>query len=148
MKDLMIKDLQQLAKELGKTPSREVYCNRYNISKRTVIKYFEKYNNLVIEAGLQPTRIQELVDTTCTYCHIKIQLANYKIKENNFCSISCSTTYNNKLRSIDRTCTCENCEKVFTKTKDQVSNTCSMLCYMELGMKQRLMKDAIKRRRS
>ena len=65
MKELMITNLQQLAKELNKTPSREVYCKQYEITKRTVIKYFGKYNNLVIEAGLQPTRIKELTETKC-----------------------------------------------------------------------------------
>lgn len=145
MKELMITNLQQLAKELNKTPSREVYCKRYGITKRTVVKYFEKYNNLVIEAGLQPTRIKELTETKCTACDIQIQLPNYRVKEHNFCSISCSTSYNNKLRRIDRTCTCENCETTFTKTKDKVSNTCSQLCFMELGMKQRIMKDSVNR---
>lgn len=63
-----------------------------------------------------------------------------------FCSSSCSASHNNKLRRDNtRNILCENCNNIFNKTKDKRTNTCSMLCYMELGMKNRLMKDSINR---
>lgn len=77
-----------------------------------------------------------------------------KTNNNNFCSQSCSAIYNNKnkIRAngkyvvIEKNCS--NCSKSYFKDGRDALNTCSQICWMEFGMKQRFMKYAIKRKRS
>lgn len=144
MKELLIENMKQLATELGRTPTREVYCTHFNITKRTILKHFETFTDLIKSSNLTPTKTLELVSTQCAYCDSELKLPNSQVKEKNFCSISCS----NRIRKIDRSTKCKNCTNIFNKTKDQVTDTCSQLCLMELGMKQRVMKDSIQRKRS
>ena len=145
MKELLIENMKQLATELGRTPTREMYCTHFNTTKRTILKNFETFTDLIESSDLIPTKNKtlDLVNTQCAYCDSELKLPNYQIKEKNFCSISCS----NKIRKIDRSTKCENCNNIFDKTKDQLTNTCSTLCSMELGMKQKVMKDGVKRQR-
>lgn len=150
MKNTIIKLLQDMTKDLGKVPTRTYFIQNTpkEISQKLVVKEFGSFTELVKMAKL-PTK-KEAVECACDECNIIFQRARYLIKPtNNFCSRSYNRSYQNKINNpnpkIDRFCICANCENTFNKTKDQVSNTCSMLCYMELGMKQRLMKNVIKR---
>lgn len=145
MKTEIIKKLLSTKQELDKTPSGIEFYKLSGYSKRTVSKYFGTYNNLLLEANLPVTRMTGKFITTCKNCNNQLLIPNYKLKENNFCNQTCANTYNNPNPKINRTSCCDNCLKTFTKTKDQVSNTCSQFCYMELGMKNRLMKDSVKR---
>lgn len=113
--------------------------------KELLLNTFGTYNNLLLEAEIPVTRMTGKFSTECKQCNNNLLVSFYKLKENNFCNQTCANTYNNSISKKDRTSCCNNCLKSFTKTKDKVSNTCSQLCYMELGMKQRLMKDVIKR---
>ena len=150
MKNEIIKLLQTMTEELGKVPTRTYFVQNTpkEISQKLIVKEFGSFTDLIKACNL-PTK-KETVECICDECQITFERARYLVKPtNNFCSRSCNRTYQNKTNNpnpkIDRTCTCENCNITFNKTKDQVSNTCSMFCYMELGMKQRLMKDVIKR---
>ena len=150
MKNEIIKLLQTMTEDLGKVPTRTYFVQNTpkEISQKLIVKEFGSFTDLIKACNL-PTK-KETVECICDECQITFERARYLVKPtNNFCSRSCNRTYQNKTNNpnpkIDRTCTCENCNITFNKTKDQVSNTCSMFCYMELGMKQRLMKDVIKR---
>lgn len=160
MNELIIQELQRLSKELNKTPTRDefVKLNTYSISKRKVTQYFSTYSAAIEAAGLEfniDIRNKGSVKTECAHCQQEIIKQNSEIKKskNVFCSHSCSASFNNKknLRAggkyvpIEKTCL--NCNNLYTKDGRDTTNTCSQLCLMELGMKQRILKDSIKRKR-
>ncbi len=150
MQEIIIEQLKHIHKQINKVPSKVDFCKTAKIDKRKIDTLFGSYNNLVIESGLKPNRINKKIETKCKNCDKTIFKANYLHKEDgNFCSLSCSATYrnitNNPNPKKDRTCICENCNLSFEKTKDQDTNTCSRLCLMELGMKQRVLGSLIKR---
>lgn len=146
MKDLIIKSIQTIANELQKTPNGEYFFKSSGFSKRRIKELFGSYNTLVEEAGLTPTKTRMLFSINCKQCACEIDVPKYKLTSNNFCSRSCANIYNNPKK--DRITECCNCHKNFNKTKDQVSNTCSLFCFMEFGMKNRTLSQSIKRQRS
>ena len=96
-------------------------------------------------------------DVICKQCNKEFSKSLVDIEKtnnNNFCSRSCSATYNgkNKLRAngkyvvVEKNCI--NCSKSYFKDSSSDSDVCSRICFMEFGMKHRYMKDAIKRKRS
>lgn len=156
-------ELLRIATLLGKTPTRNDFlthrelkgCHKQGL---TLLFGSNAYTELLRYSGLDIniTEKQAPVETECASCHIHFLKAASQIKKsiNHFCSKSCSATYNNrfKLKSggkyVVREKVCLNCSSTYHKDGRDTTNTCSQICMMELGMKQRLMKDAIKRRRS
>ena len=159
MKDQITQELKRIAEELNRNPKREefVILNNFSISKRQLLKYFDTYTDALLSAGLQPKadrRDQGVIETNCKQCSTIIVKNKSELKksENAFCSRSCSATYNNPLKPkkaegkyVLRNKTCLNCDTQYQKDGRDVATTCSQLCFMELGMKQRIMKDAVKR---
>lgn len=150
------KELLKITAELGRTPTRNEFLKLNNLKgchKQGLALLFGKnpYNSLLIFSEVKVNKASKSVTQTinCKECNKEVIKVASSLKGsiNHFCSSSCSATHNNRLKpKLDRSCICENCQKDFNKTKDQVSNTCSKFCFMELGMKNRLMKDAVKRR--
>lgn len=145
MKTDIINKLIEISTDLKRTPIGTEFYKLSGYSKRRVTNLFGTYNNLVEEAQLDPSKVRHKFKVNCKQCNEELLLPRYRIKENNFCSSTCSNTFNNPNPKKDRTTSCENCTITFIKSKDKISNTCSMLCYMELGMKNRLMNDSVKR---
>ena len=145
MKTLIIQKLTEIVNNLDKTPNGVDFYKLSGVSKRTVTKYFGTYNKLLEEANITPTRTVGKFTTECKQCNQTMLVPKYKLDNNNFCSQTCANIYNNPNPKKDRKSCCDNCSKDFIKTKDKVSNTCSIICSMELGMKQRTMKEAIQR---
>lgn len=145
MKTDIINKLIEISNNLEKTPTSLEFYNLSGYSKRKITTIFGSYNQLIQEANLNPTRVAQKFIVNCKQCNEQFSLPKYRLKENNFCSQTCSNTFNNPNPKIDRTTSCKNCTTNFIKSKDKISDTCSMLCYMELGMKQRNLKDSIKR---
>ena len=143
MKINIINKIIEISKDLEKTPTGLEFYKLSGYSKRTITNIFGSYNQLIKEANLKPKRIMQKFNRNCKQCNKEILLPNYKLKKNNFCSLKCSNIFNNP--KINKITICENCNLNFTKSKDKVSNTCSKLCHIELGMKHRLIKDSIKR---
>lgn len=157
-KDQAKEELLKVVKELGRTPTRNEFIKLNTLRgchKQSLSILFGKnpYNSLLIYSGVSVniSSKKEKQTIICKECNKTTTRFKSELRKssNYFCSSSCSAIHNNKLKpKIDRTCVCENCQKDFIKIKDKVSNTCSQLCFMELGMKQRLMKNSIKRKRS
>lgn len=159
MKNQIIQELKRLATELKRNPKRDefVKLNIHSISKRQLLKYFETYTDALVAANLPLTtdrREQGTIQTICKQCSISITKNKSELKksENTFCSKSCAATHNNSLKPkqeksvyIKVPKTCISCNTTYSKDGRDATNTCSRLCFVELGMKQRIMKDVIKR---
>lgn len=162
MKEQIISEIQRLSEELNKNPTRQEFekLNNFKITKRQLLKYFDTYTDALLATDLKPKadrRDMGTVITNCTECNEVITKNKSDIKKstNLFCSSSCSAIYNNKLKPkkagglyviVEKTCL--NCQNLYSKDGRDKTNTCSKFCSMELGMKQRIMKDSIKRSRS
>ena len=159
MKKDIIKSIQELATELNRNPKRDefVKLNKHSITKRELLKHFQTYTDALIAADLSPIVDRRNLGTTeisCSNCSTLVTKANSAINHNshNFCSKSCAVTYNNKLKPkradgkyIPVEKTCSNCNSTHIKDGTNITNTCSRICWIEIGMKQRLMKDIVKR---
>lgn len=67
----------------------------------------------------------------------------YERRDNKFCSQSCSTTYNNRLRGSSKSTskskgTCLNCGKEFTPSRNASGKYCSLKCQSEYQYKSRI----------
>ena len=53
MKELIIKDLQNIANQLERTPTRVEYfeITDLKISRKTILKYFDSYTDAIKQAG-------------------------------------------------------------------------------------------------
>lgn len=173
MKDTIISDLKTLEAHLNRTPTRTEFINYSSVSKRTVNKYFGTYTEALIAADIKPIKNLDkgISKVNCKQCDKSFEKNNNDIEKtnNNFCSRSCAATYNNLNRNYDGSFNitkrrffprltpnyiylksfviCENCNRTYNKIGTRIStyNTCSSFCNMEMGMKNRIMKDAIKR---
>lgn len=173
MKNTIITDLKTLKNQLNRTPTRTEFINFSTISKRTVNKYFGTYTEALLAADIKPNKSLDkgTSQVSCKHCDKSFQKDNKDIEKtnNNFCSRSCAATYNNTNRNYDGSYNmakrrffprltpnyiylksfviCENCNTTYHKIGTRISNsaTCSSFCNMELGMKNRIMKDFIKR---
>ena len=159
MKKDIIKSIQELATELNRNPKRDefVKLNKHSITKRELLKHFQTYTDALIAAGLNPIVDRRNLGTTeiaCTNCSVIVTKMNSEINHNshNFCSRSCAATYNNKLKPkradgkyVPVEKTCSNCNSTYIKDGRDGTNTCSRICWIEIGMKQRIMKNVIKR---
>lgn len=173
MKNIILTDLKFLNTHLNRTPTRIEFLKYSNISRRAVNKVFGTYTEALIAADIKPIKSLSLgvSQVSCKYCNKSFEKTNQNITKtnNNFCSRSCAATYNNKNRILDKTfriekrrffpkltpnyiylksfVICGNCNNTYNKIGTRIANnnTCSILCHMELGMKNRIMKDSIKR---
>lgn len=102
MKELIITDLQTIAKQLEKTPTREEYfkITTLKISRKTILKYFDSYTDAVGQAGLNKKPIYVKCDT----CQTELTRTPSTLSEHNFCNHSCSARYNNVLRKDKKYC--------------------------------------------
>lgn len=172
MKDTIITDLKTLKIHLNRTPTRTEFINYSSVSKRTVNKYFGTYTEALIAADIKPIKNLDkgISKVNCKQCDKSFEKNNKDIEKtnNNFCSRSCAATYNNLNRDgynfnitkrrfflkltpnyiyLKSFANCQNCNTTYNKVGTRISiyNTCSNFCNMEMGMKNRIMKDAIKR---
>ena len=159
-KDQAKEEMLRITTELGRVPKRDEFFKMTNLKgchKQGISILFGKnpFNNLILYSGLEvnvhPKEPKQIVN--CKTCSKEIEkFANELRKhENSFCSSSCAAKHNNPLKQkangkyVLKEKVCLNCTKTYTKDGRDARQTCSMFCYMELGMKQRLMKDVIKR---
>lgn len=173
MKDIILTDLKTLEVHLNRTPTRTEFINYSSVSKRTVNKYFGTYTEALIAADIKPIKNLDkgISIVNCKQCDKSFEKNNKDIEKtnNNFCSRSCAATYNNTNRNYDGSyniakrrffprltpnyiylksfANCQNCNTAYSKVGTRLStyNTCSNFCNMEIGMKNRIMKDSIKR---
>ena len=173
MKNKIIKDLKTLKEQLKRAPTRTEFVNYSSINKGTINKHFGTYTEALIAADIKPTKSLDkgVSIVSCKQCTKMFEKNNKDIEKtsNNFCSRSCAATYNNTNRTSDYTfnitkrrffpritpnyiylksfAECQNCNTIYSKVGTRLSNynTCSNFCSMELGMKNRIMKDSIKR---
>lgn len=148
-------ELLKVVKELEKIPTRDEFMKHNTLKgchKQGIAILFGKnpYNTLLQYAGLSVniSSKEEKKTIKCEECHKTITKLASEVRKttNSFCSSSCSASFNNKNKPKKYgTACCENCDKEYDKAKDKVSNTCSQFCFMELGMKQRIMKDSVNR---
>lgn len=153
-------EMLRITAELGRVPKRDEFfkmttlkgCHKQGIS---ILFGKNPFNSLILfsdlEVNIHSKEPKQVVN--CATCSKEIEKFASELRkhENAFCSSSCSATYNNplKLKSngkyVLREKVCLNCNKTYTKDGRDATQTCNQLCYMELGMKQRLMKDSINR---
>lgn len=74
----------------------------------------------------------------CLHCSNPIEYN--KKSSNNFCSRSCSASYNNarKKKKKPHSCTCINCNKVYIAQKTDIGLYCSNQCFHDHKYKERL----------
>lgn len=168
MKEIIINEIQRIAKLLDKTPTREeVINNRSNIAitKRKINEIFGTYTDALIAANLNlkiDNRNKGKQEVKCKTCQVIITKNNSEINtsENQFCSKSCAAIFNNTVYIKRPTTTsivsikyikkehhidCINCNKNFLKSSNQTTNCCSRLCQTEQYMKSRTLADTIVR---
>ena len=153
-------EMIRITTELDRVPKRDEFFKMTNLKgchKQGISLLFGKnpFNTLITYSGLEvnahskePKQIVQ-----CATCSKEVEkfASELRKSENVFCNSSCSAIYNNplKLKSngkyVLKEKVCLNCSKSYTKDGRDSKQTCSQLCYMELGMKQRLMRDSINR---
>lgn len=123
MKELIITDLQEITKQLEKTPTRIEYfkITTLKISRKTILKYFDSYTDAIEQAGLnkQPIYVQ------CDTCQTQLTRTQSTLSEHNFCNHSCSAKYTNTLRKDKKHCKFCNTE-LSSKSKIYCNHTCQM----------------------
>ena len=170
-KNKIINETIKIAKQLNRPPTRDEFIKLViEIKPYAYQKYFKNYRDLLVEAGLKKEMDLSILEVNCKHCNKIFNKTKQDIEKtnNNFCSRSCAATYNNLNRdtyNFDITrrrffprltpnyiylksfANCQNCNTTYNKIGTRIStyNTCSNFCNMELGMKNRIMKDAIKR---
>lgn len=171
MKNKIINEAKRIAKELNRPPTRDEFISTLNgIKPYEYKRYFENYRDLLVQADLKSVMDSSKSQVSCKHCDKTFEKSNQDIEKtsNNFCSRSCAATYNNLNRTgytfnitkrrffprltpnyiyLKSFVLCENCNTIYNKIGTRLSNnnTCSSFCNMELGMKNRIMKDSIKR---
>lgn len=65
----LLADIQQVADNIGKTPSRKEYVEYGAHAAQTVVRHFGSWNNAVTEAGLDPNPTEVTVETLLTDIH-------------------------------------------------------------------------------
>lgn len=172
MKEVLIEKLSILAGELGRSPTRDEYLSFCNgaVSSRAYEREFGSYTNMLLSQGLKARVPQEKCDVTCDKCGKSFEktIGNILKTNRNFCSRSCSAKFNNRFRSTKHTSlpkrlytvrlvssylylinvvSCQNCGSTYVRKGNRFSryNTCSGLCRMEWGMKNKVMKDCVTR---
>lgn len=121
MKELIIKDLQDIAKQLEKTPTRMEYfeITSLKISRKTILKYFDSYTDAIEQAGLNKKPIYVKCDT----CQKELTRTPSTLSQHNFCNNSCSAKFTNTLRKTIQHC--KTCNKILTtKSKIYCNHTC------------------------
>lgn len=118
MKELIIKDLQKIAKQLEKTPTRTEYfkTTSLDISRKTLLKYFESYTDALTAAGLGKKPIY----VNCDTCQEQLIRTKSTISKHNFCDHSCSAKFTNTLRKVYKVC--KNCNNPLTKVENTYCN--------------------------
>ena len=96
MKELIIKDLQTITNQLEKTPTKEEYfkITSLNISRKTILKYFDNFTDAIEQAGLN----KKPIHVKCNTCQKELTRTSSTLSKHNFCNHSCSAIYNNSLR--------------------------------------------------
>ena len=125
MKELIIKDLQEIAKQLEKTPTRTEYfeITSLKISRKTILKYFDSYTDAIEQAGLN----RKPIYVKCDYCQIGLTRTPSTLSEHNFCNHSCSAKFTNPLKKSKKFCKlCDN--ELNAKHKIFCNHTCQMEC--------------------
>lgn len=125
MKELIIKDLQQIANQLEKTPTRNEYfeITTLKISRKTILKYFDSYTDAVEQADLGKKPIYVKCDT----CQKELTRTPSTLSKHNFCDHSCSAKYTNKIKPkrIKIIKECKHCQTTLTNSH---SIYCSIKC--------------------
>lgn len=128
MKELIIKDLQSIAKQLERTPRRTEYFEITNlkISRKTILKYFDSYTDAVEQAGLNKKPIYVKCDT----CQKDLTRTLSTLSKHNFCNHSCSAKFTNK-SSPKRTKLSKKCKHCQTPLENTQSIYCNNICQKE-----------------
>lgn len=125
MKELIIKDLQNIAKQLERTPTRIEYFEITNlkISRKTILKYFDSYTDAIEQAGLNKKPIHVKCDT----CQTELTRTSSTLSEHNFCSHSCSAIFTNqaKPKRVKTLKQCKYCKKTLINNQSiYCNNSC------------------------
>lgn len=134
MKDLIINDLQKIAQQLERNPTRVEYfeITTLKISRKTILKYFDSYTDAIEQAGLN----KKPIIVTCDTCQTELTRTPSTLSVHNFCNHSCSAKYNNILRErvkkeIKQTC------RYCTKGLNHKDKTyCNQTCQKEFEYEQ------------
>ena len=122
----LIEDLKQIAINLGHIPTSHQYQELGQFSSGLVKKRFLSWNN-AIEQTFNVNRTKPVQEIACINC--EKQTNNPK-----FCSKSCSSTYNNRIRKRKRkSFTCSYCGSVFTKRRKFCDDCSSQLIKTNKG---------------
>ncbi len=138
----------QSAKSKDKLPCKCKYCKTKFFKIKSEIQSIIKNSEKTKRTGdfcskkclFQFLNNQNIIK--CKNCNKKVHKAKYQIKENNFCSKSCSAAYNNKRhppRKIKPTNICKKCNKRIrgAKNKSNLCRKCSSIQRtLDFGEKQ------------
>lgn len=99
--------------------------------KKNILSNFNRDNNMPMFCSTkcfgEDKTINNIINVTCKQCNTKFDKTKSKIKDNNFCSSSCSAKYNNINRKpkvpkpLTKKCNVDNCTNI-------VRNKRSLLC--------------------
>lgn len=132
MKELIIKDLQTIANQLEKTPTRDEYfkITSLKISRKTILKYFDSFTDAIEQADLN----EKPIIVNCNTCNTELKRTKATLSPNNFCNHSCSARFTNTLRKITEYC--KFCNKELSiRSKTYCNHTCQTNFQYEQNIK-------------
>jgi hypothetical protein len=99
-----------------------------------VRKYFKTWNCALIESGV-PLNRSKLVKTKCKKCNIEFdkQFNNHISTYNDFCSHSCSASFNNTGRKMS-----ESTKEKIRQKLIKIKYTYCVICHIEFSFRKRL----------
>ncbi len=131
MKELIIKDLQNIAKQLERTPTRIEYFKITNlkISRKTILKYFDSYTDAIEQADLNKKPIYVKCDT----CQKELTRTPSTVSKHNFCNHSCSAVFTNTMRKDKKYC--KHCDK---ELSERSKIFCNVVCNKSFQYEQNI----------
>lgn len=139
-RDELIEDYQNLADELGKTPSQEEYNNHGEWTQSAIQGHFDGMGELQDAASLERHR-KGRVTLVCEICGDEYEEKHAKKDSSRFCSRECSAAWKAKAYSghgnpnehTPVSCTCEWCGESYEAQPYEEDSTrfCSQECMIE-----------------
>lgn len=127
MKELIIKDLQEIAKQLQRTPTRAEYfkITTLTISRKTILKYFKSYTDAIEQADLH----SKPIFTNCNTCGSELIRTPSTLSAHNFCNHSCSAKFTNTARTISIHNVISKCKYCSSVLQNKNNIYCNVSCY-------------------
>lgn len=125
-KEIIAENLKKVREELGKIPTKMEYVQYGNFGANTVIRRYGTWTNALTETFEDYVKPSKSILKKCSHCDKKIKVMPSMIKEQNYCSISCSNKHKPKRKKLPRP-KCATCSNKVQNRRDKYCNKCHIL---------------------